>query len=394
MLRSLYERVREAYARAGERPGLRRRVEPLVSVCEREVATWSTWFPMSPRRRLWLYRNGFLSRCGVVYGLDRTNVSSYLSDYERELTARINGPWAPALDDKLFFHCLMGSLPAFADHRPRVYGVVANGQLHPFEADTAGHSPGETEPGDCGEPVASPGEWLDGTLSEGESVILKPVQGGGGDGVVRCQYRDGRLQNGEEDSGDGNASAGVDPLQGRGHYLLCEDIEQAAYSDRIFPGSANTVRVVTMRRESGEVVIPMAAHRFGTERSAPVDNWLAGGLSAEVDTETGELSTAAAYPFSGSVEWYENHPDTGEAVAGARVPGWEAVTAALRRLARRLSYTPYVGWDIVVTGEGEFTVLEANNCPGVTMLQVHRPLLEDDRARAFYATHGVLRGRS
>jgi hypothetical protein len=45
----------------------------------------------------------------------------------------------------------------------------------------------------------------------------------------------------------------------------------------------------------------------------------------------------------------------------------------------------------VVTEDG-FRILEGNKYPDVHILQVHRPLLADDRIRAFYRRHGVIGG--
>ena len=58
-------------------------------------------------------------------------------------------------------------------------------------------------------------------------------------------------------------------------------------------------------------------------------------------------------------------------------------------IAERLSYIPYIGWDLVVTGEGEFVIIEANNNSSA-VIQIHKPLLRDERTRQFYERHGVI----
>lgn len=63
--------------------------------------------------------------------------------------------------------------------------------------------------------------------------------------------------------------------------------------------------------------------------------------------------------------------------------------AGILALAGRLSFLPYVGWDVVVTERGH-AVLEGNHYCDVNLLQVHGPLLRDERVRALYARHGVL----
>jgi hypothetical protein len=174
-------------------------------------------------------------------------------------------------------------------------------------------------------------------------------------------------------------------------YLVSEAVEQADYAQGLFPHSVNTLRILTMYdEEADEPYIPIVAHRIGTERSAPVDNFSSGGLAAEVDRETGELSAAAHYPYSGRLDWHDTHPDTSAQIEGIEVPHWSTVKDRVLDLAAAFSHTPYIGWDIVVTDEGEFTVIEANNCTDMDILQVHRPLLLDQRARRFYERHGVV----
>jgi hypothetical protein len=45
---------------------------------------------------------------------------------------------------------------------------------------------------------------------------------------------------------------------------------------------------------------------------------------------------------------------------------------------------------VLLTGDGEFTVLEINSTPGMINTQVDRRVLDDPRVRRFYEHHGVL----
>jgi hypothetical protein len=181
-------------------------------------------------------------------------------------------------------------------------------------------------------------------------------------------------------------------LNSTGHdeRLVCEFIEQAPYAAELYPGSANTLRMLSMwDPETDEPFVTFAVQRIGTERSAPVDNFSRGGLSAEVDLVSGELNQAVHSPYTGSLDWHDTHPETGAQIAGVEVPDWRALRDGILDIAAQFPQLPYVGWDVLITDEGEFTIIEANSCTDVT-LQVHRPLLDDPRARRFYEHHDII----
>lgn len=391
----LYDRLRALYVRSKRRSGPGDRVRPLFKFAEKEVGTWSTWFPMPVARRIWLWRRGFFSYRDRVYELTPETADNYLSDYQRERTACINEPWATAVDNKLLFHCLTLPYDVFDGHRAAVYGIVDHGQFHPFDEQGA---PALTAPVDGGQSHTASGvvasrtrdavAWLSEHLSDGEAVFLKPVDSGGGNGVERLR------RDGDAFLVDGDPVRRRElreRLADRADALVCERVEQAPYAAELFPGTTNTIRIMTMwDPATDEPFVAAAAHRIGTRRSVPIDNWGSGGLAARVDLDTGTLRSAHRYPYDGEQEWFDRHPDTGTPIESTRIPGWTDILATVRDMARTLSHIPYLGWDIVVTDEGEFTIIEANNCPGVTVVQGHRPLLTDERVERFYAEHGIV----
>jgi glutathione synthase/RimK-type ligase-like ATP-grasp enzyme len=58
-------------------------------------------------------------------------------------------------------------------------------------------------------------------------------------------------------------------------------------------------------------------------------------------------------------------------------------------LAETVPYLPRLGWDVLPTDDG-FVVLEANAHAATRTVQVHRPLLRDERVRRFYEHHDCL----
>ncbi len=168
-------------------------------------------------------------------------------------------------------------------------------------------------------------------------------------------------------------------------------VQQHAYAAEIYPGSANTIRILTAwDYDREDVFVAAATHRFGSSRAVGVDNWSSGGLAAGIDLETGRLGPGIRKPnFDRKRTRYQTHPDTGAQIEGVVIPRFCEMCADLLRVARRFPRR-YVGWDIVMTPQS-WTYLEANHVPALGLFQFHRPLLLDNpRLRAFYRREGVL----
>lgn len=348
-------------------------VRRLQTLIEKERSSWEyTSLSLAERTDYW--RRGFLSRAAVLYDFERYDPRSYLTDYERFVKTRgINGRFGIALDDKLLFQRVMDG---FEDRLPKLYGIIEEGTFRPI-----------TGPGEARGRARPATEWVEETIEPGETRVLKWVIGGGGHNVlVLSRTDDGWRLDGEAIS----RGELYERLRDLDEYVVTGFAEQATYADELFSGSANTLRLVTMwDPEEDEPFVARGIHRIGTRETAPMDNWSRGGLGAEIDLATGELGEAVTFPFDGELVWHESHPDTGTRIEGTTIPGWERIRVGLLEMAETVPYLPYAGWDLVVTTEGEFEVVEANGYPGVKSLQVHRPLLLDGRIRRFYTAHGV-----
>ena len=358
----------------------------------------------SLRRRLWLWRRGFVSRSDAVYDLDAENYRDYVSDYERFVrTKQINGTWSVALSNKLLFHRLMQPFDA---ERMSVYGLLRDGTYHPIddrrerqEVPDGGPSvPGSigvggraSEPPQSASPrtvTKNAAQRVVDRLEAEDRLVLKWVHGGGGNNVLLCS----RADDGYRVDGDHYAEAEFRSLVADlDEYLVCEYVDQGSFPTALYPVTPNTIRLITMYDDVlNEPFIAAAIQRIGTTDSAPLDNFTQGGLSAAIDRETGELGPGARPPTDDGVEWHSEHPDTGMAIEGKRIPGWQRIRTRVLEMADACSFLPYVGWDVIVTDDdGGFTVIEANSYPGLKSIQVHGPLLTDDRVRRFYERHGV-----
>lgn len=324
---------------------------------------------LSPGKRLLAWRHGFKSSSYLVYDFDHNNPGDYLPDTVWYKTARVNGPFGRILKDKLLFKLALGDRVTIPD----ILAVVERGRFAPVGR---------------GASVGNLAELLDYCLERG-SVILKPSRKSEGRGVMRLEAnRHGTLLNGVKVTSDSLASQ----LAGLNDYLVVALVEQANYAATIFPKTTNTIRIVTMRDpdRDDEPFIPLANHRFGVHATIPADNWSKGGISAEVDVETGRLGKAFHHPnfTGGRYVGVERHPDTNALITGVEIPHWQEIKRQLLELVASYSFLQFVGWDVVVTEEG-FAILEGNNPPSLTSQRNH-PYLKNPRTRRFFEHHGVI----
>lgn len=327
---------------------------------EQEVDTWDHWLPLPVGRRLRLWRNGFTSPCGVLYDFDAHDQTDYLSDLQRyRFYRRINDRYRYHIDDKLTQHWMMADHP---DHRPTALGYVDGGAVHGIAGTEYDGDP---------TPVSA---WMPETLRRESRLVVKQLRGLGGKQVHICAFDDGFSLDGEPVSEEA-LCAELSTLSG---YLVTAFVDQHDYADALYPHATNTIRILTLWDDRNEeVLVPMAAHRIGTERSRPVDNWSVGGVSAPIDLETGELGQAAQFPFSQEVPRYSRHPDTGARIEGASVPAWERIHTTVEAFARENTHLPAIGWDVVLNDDEAPIVIEANTGTEIDLFQVHEPLLAD-----------------
>lgn len=347
--------------------------------------------PVPRSKRLRLYRHGFRGRAAHLYDFESHDPEDYLSDVARYVHAYyLNGAWTDAIDNKLLCHLLLNE---FDDYRPTAYGLLKGGRLHPIDDAGLPKSDGGTVDQALGRSagpassVADGADWFVNRLQSEGHLVCKRFKGGSGKQVLICVCDGGEYAINGEPCSEAHLRSRIDGLE---EYLVTEYVEQAEYAADLYPGSVNTMRVLTMYdEEAGEAFVPIATHRLGTARSGALDNFSQGGLSVGVDRESGRLGPGVQYLPPEPPKRFEAHPDTGETISGVEVPGWERIKLRLLEIADRLSYIPYIGWDIVVTDEGEFSIIEANNNSSA-VIQIHKPLLRDDRVRRFYERHGVI----
>ena len=319
------------------------------------------------RERLWLSRNKFRPASYALYQFaekDAPARADYLSDGKAELLQRVNTK-APAefLRNKLVFHRVLEKTAARVRY-PTLRGIIRRQRL------TAAAPPYR---------VTS----LDVILKDTEAVVVKPSGGFRGLGIQFFTSKDAGV---DQDIGQ-LIPAARNP--GHDEMIIVDRIKQSDYSAEISPVSSNTVRVVCMRRPlTRELFIPIAVHRFGTCRTAPLDNFSKGGLSCAIDLETGRLGPGVMHPSKTkwSLRFAKCHPDTGVRIEGTVIPNWSQLLDDVSELMSIFPDLEFVGWDMLPVEDG-WCVIEGNPLMDIDLLQVHGGLLADDRIREFVEYH-------
>jgi hypothetical protein len=322
------------------------------------------------RKKCFCYSKGFFSDAYVLYDFGKTSFKNYLNDIQENIFARhINRPYLTFIDNKLMFSLLVTPYgPALEETM-----LVMNGKLIHL-------GPGNR--------YNSWESLIKKMIDETKEYIVKEIDGASGTGVFKISTRGNDLLINEVVY---DASEFISRLCSLDNYMISPFIKQARYSDIIYGQSVNTVRLLTMiNPDTNMAFIAAAAHRFGTKESFPVDNCARGGLTARIDIETGKMGKATRTKVrSGRKEWFSHHPDSGSVIEGVEVPLWHEIVKHILVLSERLSFVPYIGWDIVVLENG-FTIIEGNDGPDIKLHQVHEPLLVKEEVRRFYQHYNVI----
>lgn len=309
--------------------------------------------PIHPRTALTGYRHGFLPLSAAAYEFDRDGFAPYVSDLARQQYGwEINGPASAYLDDKAKFHELLEDR-GFEERVPRLIGRLESGD--PIGID----------------------DGLAQLVREEGMVVVKPREGGGGNHVHVCRSDSGRILV----DGHPVPEHRLETIFDEREYVVTEFCPSGSYVRSIFPDAVSTARVITMNPIEEDPFIASLSHKIGTERTAPLDTVGLGGISVHVD-ESGRFGTGVRYD-GGRLARCTEHPDTGERIDGTVIPEWGTIREELLTFLDAVPELRYVGWDIVVSDDGRWRILEGNTNPGIEV-QYHEPLLTDDRARRFY----------
>ncbi|MEG0456736.1 MAG: sugar-transfer associated ATP-grasp domain-containing protein [Oscillospiraceae bacterium] len=193
-----------------------------------------------------------------------------------------------------------------------------------------------------------------------DKFVVKPIDGTCGRGVDFYESKD-----------INDIKALYKKLGENNQYLVEEFVNQHSKMSKLYSGSVNTLRIVTILKD-GIVHFPFCSIRIGNGKN--VDNLNSGGMASIIDYKTGIITKPAA-DKDGKI--YINHPISKTKIVGFKIPMFYESIELIKVAAKIVPEVAYVGWDIAITENGP-VLIEANQFPGHDIYQFHAHL-EDDK---------------
>lgn len=188
--------------------------------------------------------------------------------------------------------------------------------------------------------------------SKCERIVIKPLDATGGKGIEFLDTAD--ITSYDEL---------YDRLVSENKVIVEQFIVQHPDIAALYPLSVNTLRLVTIMDDKGEVHIVFSSMRLGNGKM--VDNLNSGGMATIIDIDTGVISKPAADKDGFE---YKTHPHTGVTFVGTKVPFYSESAELVKRAAKLVPQLRYLAWDVAVTPEGPL-LIEANHFPGHDIYQ-------------------------
>ncbi len=226
------------------------------------------------------------------------------------------------LRDKYIFNCYLAEALG-KQCVPKLVGLISNGQIHIH---------------DTKENVS-----IEQFLQKDKRFFCKLLDGECAEGAFLIEVKDGRIRN-------GNVDITIEELKnsiGNATMIAQEVIEQHEAVNKINPFCVNTIRIITIRGNSGNIHVFAASMRFGTKKDSFVDNRAVGGSAVGID-EYGRLKKYG-YQHKQFGSRIEKHPVTEIVFEGYQLPYWDKIVALVEKAHRAVINIQSVGWDVAIT---------------------------------------------
>jgi hypothetical protein len=89
-------------------------------------------------------------------------------------------------------------------------------------------------------------------------------------------------------------------------------------------------------------------------------------MGAKIDINSGIVITPA---YSTACEEFIYHPDSKKMIVGYQIPMWNELMETVTKLANSLPTLQFIGWDMVLTNDRGWVLIEANNGADFSSIQ-------------------------
>lgn len=326
--------------------------------------------PFVERLKMLLW--GFYSDESILYDFKKYNRKDFLTDYQMCCKAvQINAGYTELLNNKMVFSKFSESMMKI----PQTYGYILKNKIFFLQPEIILNAVNKNNM-----------EKIKLLLKTKGDIMVKRNDSGSGNGIYKLSMRNERIYHNRKKINDGQLMQLIKKSE---NYYLCEYVKQAQYSNKIYPYTCNTVKLLTMiHPRTGKAFLARAFHRFGTDKSFPVDNLGYGSCLSNIDLDSGTLGPTYEL-CENSISWITHHPNTGQPIDGVMVKGFENIVKDVLAKHTMVSYVKYIAWDIVVQDDG-YILLEGNSNTDMAGIQPFGPFLLDKRVRYFYKYHHVI----
>lgn len=135
-------------------------------------------------------------------------------------------------------------------------------------------------------------------------------------------------------------------------------INQHDLITKISPTAVNTIRMITMIDDHGHPEIIGSVFRISVD--SPIDNYSAGNMAAEIDSDTGILISGGIRKRSSCDKYNDIHPVTKEPILGFQIPYWDEIIQMVKSAAMVVPEVRSIGWDVALTNDGP-VIIEGNS---------------------------------
>jgi hypothetical protein len=189
-----------------------------------------------------------------------------------------------------------------------------------------------------------------------QKIVIKNPESSGGKGVriFQVQKKENSIMIGDEEL----ITFLKNHFKENEYFYLEDFIVQHESIANISPSAVNTIRMITLLNDENKVDIIGSVFRISVD--CPIDNYSAGNLAADIDSETGVVISGGIRKRSSCDSYHEIHPSTGQQILGLKVPFWNEIKQLVTEAAHIVPQVRTVGWDIAITPSGPI-IIEGNS---------------------------------